>query len=272
MVVKYDLQVFYDNLYYDNIDRNRKIKAVVIPDDTNTRKLLSFMNKKQSLKKSFIALNLSLIKLLTNMKLLDLKTIKKLNLNPLKSAVKKADILAILKEFIDIHKKISYFISNMYLANQLFTNIPSVKSRKYKMIKDFDKRINCNNNKCSYNNKLKEINKNFAIEKFRIFHLNGMKGFKELELFSKSQLFEDYHRCIYSKCNKETITYFIANIIYKFTLFCIKNDCKFFSDYKEEFSKLKSSMRMIKIKGGSFEDFLIIISNYYKFLYKIKDN
>lgn len=267
---KVDADATYDKFFYYYVNNKNKRKIVKFAENDMNEQFFKTLNT-NPLKKLFISLNVSLILLIMKMKKINLKLIKRIDTLKLEQAIEKDNIKEIFREFLNIHKKVNYFISSRYLNSQLFTNEKIIHTRQYYKSKKYDNQMNCFREKCAVTDAQQELNTLFGREKFKLLEIKGNVS-KQLKTFIKSQLFKDYYLCVYSNCSKQTIDFFRADITYKFAVFCIKNDCKLFKNYEKKFQKLVSSLHISKIKKETFAKFLAVIRNYWKFFFKLKGN
>lgn len=252
---KFDSQLIKNNLYtiYINIkyDNKNKRKPVVIPETEDNMKLLSFINRR---KKTFVRLHQYLLKVLMSMKKgLELKTFKRLNVNLYKKAIANKNVRQILIEYVNIYRRINYFISVRYQQDYIYTNVKKIRGQYYHKIHRHIDKSNCVDNNCIGDDR-QELNNKFVTELY-----TKVKTKKDIKAFIKSQLFRDYYECLYSKCNKEVILYYRSHLTYIFTLISIKDKNKY-KRHLNDYNKLRKALSPMKIK--TFEDFLKIIRKY----------
>lgn len=250
----------YYNTYLSIISKNsNKRKPVVIDDTEDNNKLLAFLNRR---KKSFLRVHQFLLKVLMSMKTgLELKTFKKLNVNPYKKAIATKNVKQILIEYINFYRRIKYFLYLFYQRTFIYTNIKKVRGQYYYQNAQSNKKRGCIDNKCRSQDR-EELNREFTKE----YYMN-IKTIKEMKDFIKTPLFRNYFECLYNECNKEVIAFYRSHLTHLFVIQTIK-DSKKGKKYQNEYNKLRRSLSYKKIK--TFEDFLKVVRKYSIFIKRLK--
>jgi hypothetical protein len=255
-LTKNSLYITYISIIYKDYKRN---KPVIIDNTEENNKLLAFLNRR---KKSFFRIQQCLLKVLISMKTgLELKTFKKLNINPFKKAIANKNIKQTLIEYINFYRRIKYFLYLSYQTTFIYTNIKKVRGQYYYQNARSNKKRECINDKCKNDNR-EEINREFTKE----FYMN-IKTIKGMKAFVKTPLFRDYFECLYNECNKEVIAFYRSRLTHLFVLQTIK-DSKKGNKYQNEYNKIRKSLSYKKIK--TFEEFLKIVRKYSIFIKKLK--
>jgi hypothetical protein len=255
-LTKNNLYVTYISIVYKDY---KKGKAIVIDDTEENNKLLAFLNRR---KKSFFRIQQCLLKVLMSMKTgLELKTFKKLNINPFKKAIATKDIKQTLIEYNSFYRKIKYFLYLSYQTTFIYTNIKKVRGQYYYQNAQGNKKRGCINDKCRSQDR-EEMNREFTKE----FYMN-IKTIKAMKAFVKTPLFRDYFECLYNECNKEVIAFYRSHLTHLYVLQTIK-DSKNGKKYQNEYNKIRKSLSYKKIK--TFEDFLKVVRKYSIFIKRLK--
>lgn len=255
-LTKNSLYITYIRIIYKDY---KKDKQVVIDDTEENNKLLAFLTRR---KKSFFRIQQCLLKVLLSMKKsLELKTFKKLNLNPFKKAIAMKNIKQTLIEYNNFYKRIKYFLYLSYQTTLIYTNIKKVRGQYYYQNARGNKKMGCINDRCK-NDDREDLNREFTKE----FYIN-IKTIKAMKAFVKTQLFRDYFECLYNECNKEVLGFYRSRLTHLYVLTSIK-DSKIGRKHQDEYNKIRKSLSYIKIK--TFEDFLKVVGKYSVFIKKLK--
>jgi len=157
------------------------------------------------------------------------KFFKTVNLDNLKKLLKETDNQTynnhhyyhqLLNEYFIISYKYRKHISHRFLNEDIF--IFHVKGLKYKYYNksnaEFKSRT-CIDNNCR--------NKEATKYKLDFYMENDIKKRNEiLNNFFISTPFKNYYSCIYNNCYKEFLLSLKTGVIYQYTIYCLKMDCK----------------------------------------------
>lgn len=251
----------FNDIYYD------KKKIIKSPDEN----LMKVIEKRGN--KLFIPLNLIFLEVILLLKKNpQLKIVGRVNINNYQKLLKNKNknLKLILIEFIKIKKRINYFVSYRYLNEDIFLLNTTIKNQYYNRHRNHLSNDKCYYSNCANDEEKKLLIKTFIQQKNEIIR-NKNKKLKLIAYanFIKSQLFRDYYECIYKNCIKTFIPVMKSQLIYNFSIFCIKNNCdlKSFEKIKNNFKSLSTDIKLNKIT--SFEIFLKIVIAYIKFSFDL---
>ena len=191
------------------------------------------------------------------------KFFKSVNLDNLKKLLKETHNYnheELLNEYFSISYKYRKHISYRFLNEDIFIfHVKSLKYKYYNKSNSEAKNRNCFDTNCRY---IKEATK----YKLDFYMENDIKKRNEiLNNFFISSGFKDYYSCIYNNCYKEFLLSLKTSVIYQYTIYCLKIDCK--NKYQNKYqNKYNSLMSSFKSSNYTFDEFADLIKSYWIFL------
>lgn len=255
------------------IKRNQNLIASYYNNQGNNDYFITFLVTNQKFKNRFISIHRLFLKLILIMKsAMIIKTVNKVNIDKYRLLLRKKkrdynNIKELLEEFLNIKKKIKYFVSNSYIHNSLFFNISNVRYKYYYKNQIDVKKFKCEESHCNdrTSEERNKIYDDFINEKKKI-KSNGDNRAIKINNFINSDAFKRFYECFYNNCNRSFLSFLRSKANYYFANESLKTPI-IGRKYKKDFNDLIKSLMYSKIKN--FKDFLFAIGKYWKFVIKL---
>lgn len=237
-------------------------------DDNYNKLILSIKKRSKSL---FLPMINQFYKLMCLLKASSntFKFFKTVNLDNLKKILKENNNYdyhdQLLNEYFTISYKYRKHISHRFLNEDIFIfNVKGLKYKYYNKTNAEFKNRNCFDNNCRNKENFEKIIREAAKYKLDFYMENDIKKRNIiLNNFFISPVFKDYYLCIYNNCYNDFLLSLKTSVIYQYTIYCLKMDCKNKIKYENKYDSLIS---LFKSSNYTFDEFADLIKSYWKFL------